>query len=255
MVGLVFLDRKETTLTRKMKEAVLAIQVEKECSKDEIITHYMNRAYYGGGAYGIEAAAEYFFGKHASELDVPESALMAAVIQNPSKWSPIGNPENALKRRNLVLDQMAECEFITQEEAEQYKATEIKLSETRVTAKETGNNMMYQSFVDHVVEEALDVLELDAENAKALYTGGYVIHTTMDANVQQAMERTFNNDGNFPNASVQAAMIVTDPSTGRDSRYCGRAASESSPRTESCYPVIPSARFFLQTGCRIRTSV
>ncbi len=237
LVGLVFLDRKETTLTRKMKEAVLAIQVEKECSKDEIITHYMNRAYYGGGAYGIEAAAEYFFGKHASELDVPESALMAAVIQNPSKWSPIGNPENALKRRNLVLDQMAECEFITQEEAEQYKATEIKLSETRVTAKETGNNMMYQSFVDHVVEEALDVLELDAENAKALYTGGYVIHTTMDANVQQAMERTFNNDGNFPNASVQAAMIVTDPSTGEIRGIVGgrhqKAARELNRATQS----------------------
>lgn len=82
--------------------------------------------------------------------------------------------------------------------------------------------------MDHVVEEALDVLELDAENAKALYTGGYVIHTTMDANVQQAMERTFNNDGNFPNASVQAAMIVTDPSTGEIRGIVGGAASESS---------------------------
>ena len=102
LVGLAFLDRTEKSYTRKIKEAVLAIRIEKECSKDEIITHYMNRAYYGGGAYGIEAAAEYFFAKHASELTIPEAAMLAGCIQNPSKWSPIGYPENALKRRNLV---------------------------------------------------------------------------------------------------------------------------------------------------------
>ncbi len=214
LVGLAFLDRTEKSYTRKIKEAVLAIRIEKECSKDEIITHYMNRAYYGGGAYGIEAAAEYFFAKHASELTIPEAAMLAGCIQNPSKWSPIGYPENALKRRNLVLDQMAECEFITKDEAEQYKATEIQLSEVRVTAKETGNNMTYQSFVDHVIEEALMALELDEENAKALYTGGYVIYTTMDSKVQQTMENVFRNDNNFPNQNVQAAMIVTEPSTG-----------------------------------------
>ena len=139
LVGLVFLDRTEKSYTRKIKEAILAMRIEKECSKDEIITHYLNRAYFGGGAYGIEAASEYFFAKHASDLTVPEAATLAGCIQNPSKWSPIGNPENALKRRNLVLDQMAECEFISQEEADQYKTTEIQLSEVRVTAKETGN--------------------------------------------------------------------------------------------------------------------
>lgn len=214
LVGLVFLDRTEKSYTRKIKEAVLAMRIEKECSKDEIITHYLNRAYFGGGAYGIEAASEYFFAKHSSELTIPEAATLAGCIQNPSKWSPIGNPENALYRRNLVLDQMAECGFISQDEADQYKATEIQLSEVRVTAKETGNNMTYQSFVDHVIEEALEALELDEENAKALYTGGYIIYTTMDAAVQQRMEEVFNNDGNFPNNSVQAAMIVTDPATG-----------------------------------------
>lgn len=214
LVGLVFLDRKETSYTRKIKEAVLAMKIEKQLSKDEIITHYMNRAYFGGGAYGIEAASEYFFAKHASELNVPEAALLAACIQNPAKWSPIGNPDNALKRRNLVLDQMAECKFISQTEADQYKVSEIQLSETRVTAKETGNSLTYQSFVDHVIEEALDVLELGEENAKTLYTGGYIIHTTMDTSVQQQMETVFNNDSNFPNESVQSAMIVTVPETG-----------------------------------------
>ncbi len=213
LTGLVFLDRTEKSYTRKLKEAILAMEVEKEYSKDEIITHYLNRAYFGGGAYGIEAAAEYFFAKHASELTVPEAAMLAGCIQNPSKWSPIGFPENALKRRNLVLDQMAECEFITKDEAEQYKATEIQLSEIRVTAKANEGKTPYQSYINHVIEEALVALELE-DDAMALYTGGYIIHTTMDPAVQKRMEEVFNNDSNFPNESIQAAMVVTDPETG-----------------------------------------
>lgn len=237
LVGLVFLDRTEKSYTRKMKEAVLSIRLEKQCSKDEIITSYLNRAYFGGSAYGIEAAAEYFFAKHASELTVPEAATLAGCIQNPSKWAPIYSMENAVSRRNLVLDQMVDCDFITQEEAEQYKATDIQLSEVRVTAKESGNSMVYQSYVDHVIEEALDALGLDEDNAKALYTGGYVIHTTMDQAVQQRMEEVFNNDGNFPNSEVQAAMIVTDPTTGQIRGIVGgrhqQAARELNRATQS----------------------
>ena len=236
LTGLVFLDRTEKSYTRKLKEAILSMEVEKEYSKDEIITHYLNRAYFGGGAYGIEAAAEYFFAKHASELTVPEAAMLAGCIQNPSKWSPIGFPENALKRRNLVLDQMAECEFITKEEAEQYKATEIQLSEVRVTAKENNGATPYQSFINHVIEEALVALELE-DNDKALYTGGYIIHTTMDPVVQRRMEEVFNNDANFPNESIQAAMVVTDPETGEVRGIMGgrhqEAARELNRATQS----------------------
>ncbi len=212
LTGLVFLDRTEKSYTRKLKEAILALEVEKEYTKDEIITHYLNRAYFGGGAYGIEAASIYFFGKPASDLTVPEAATLAGCIQNPSKWSPIGFPENSLTRRNLVLDQMAECGFITKDEAEAYKATEIVLSDVRVTAKSNEGSTPYQSYINHVIEEALDVLEL--ENDKDLYTGGYVIYTAMDQAVQQRMEQAINNDGNFPNANIQAAMVVTDAKTG-----------------------------------------
>lgn len=237
LVGLVFLDRTEKSYTRKLKEAILALQIEKECSKDEIITHYLNRAYFGGGAYGIEAASEYFFAKSASDLTVPEAATLAGCIQNPSKWSPIGYPENALKRRNLVLDQMAECGFISQEEAQQYQATEIKLSDVRVTAKATDGAVPYQSFINHVIEEALNALELGEENAKALYTGGYIIHTTMDPVVQKRMEEVFNNDANFPNTRIQAAMVVTDPSTGEIRGIMGgrhqQAARELNRATQS----------------------
>ena len=236
LTGLTFLDRTEKSYTRKIKEAILALKVEKEYSKDEIITHYLNRAYFGGGAYGIEAAAEYFFAKPASDLTVPEAAMLAGCIQNPSKWSPIGFPENALKRRNLVLDQMEECGFITKDEAEQYKATEIQLSEVRVTAKENNGKTPYQSFINHVIEESLVALDL-TDNDKALYTGGYIIHTTMDPAVQKRMEEVFNNDGNFPNASIQAAMVVMDSKTGEVRGIVGgrhqEAARELNRATQS----------------------
>ncbi len=235
LTGLVFLDRTEKSYTRKLKEAILALKVEKQYSKDEIITHYLNRAYFGGGAYGIEAAAEYFFAKPASDLTVPEAAMLAGCIQNPSRWSPIGYPDNALKRRNLVLDQMVECEFITKDEAEQYKATEIQLSEVRVTAKENDGVTPYQSFINHVIEESL--VALDLEQDKLLYTGGYIIHTTMDPAVQSRMEEVFNNDGNFPNESIQAAMVVTDPETGEVRGIVGgrhqEAARELNRATQS----------------------
>ena len=213
LTGLVYLDRNEKSLTRKIKEAILALQIEKELSKDEIITHYLNRAYFNGGAYGIEAAAQYYFAKHASELNVPEAAMLAGLIQNPSKWSPIGYPENALYRRNLVIDQMKNCGFISETDAKTYKAQPIELSEVRVTAKQSTSKRVYGSFLDHVVEEALDILNL-RDSEKALYTGGYIIHTTMDQKVQQNIEAVFNDDSNFPNKDVQAAMIITDPETG-----------------------------------------
>lgn len=212
LVGLVYLNRNEKSLERKIKEAILAIKIEKQLSKNEIITNYLNRAYFNG-AYGIEAASQYYFAKHASELNVPEAAMLAGLIQNPSKWSPISFPENALYRRNLVIDQMASCGFISKTDAETYKATPIELSEVRVTAKQSSSKLIYQSFLDHVVEEALDILDLRGSE-KSLYTGGYIIYTTMDQGVQQSIESVFNDDSNFPNTDVQAAMIVTDPETG-----------------------------------------
>lgn len=215
LVGLTLLDRNEKSYTRKLKEAILAVQMEREYSKEEIITHYLNRAYFGGTAYGIEAAAQYYYSKHAIDLTVPEAAMLVGCIQNPSKWSPLYYPENAVIRRNLVLEQMEEMGYISAADTIQYKATEIVLSETRTTAIENGGSGVqpYQSFVDNVIEEALVALNLE-DNARALYTNGYIIYTTMDTKVQQTMEAVYKDDSNFPNTELQSAMVVTDPSTG-----------------------------------------
>ena len=219
LVGLVLLDRSEKSYTRKIREAVLAIQLNKKYTKDEIITFYLNRAFFGRRAYGIEAAANTFFSKSASDLTVEESALLVGMIQNPSKWSPVSYPENALSRRNLVLEQMVDIGYLTQEECDQFKQTEIalNLNSNQVVNAEGELVNTFQSFVDVVIEEALVALGLE-DSESTLYTGGYIIYTTMDPDLQKYMYQYYNNDDNFPASEygelLQSSAVVIDPSTG-----------------------------------------
>ena len=219
LVGLVLLDRSEKSYTRKIREAVLAIQLNKKYTKDEIITFYLNRAYFGRGAYGIEAAANVFFSKSASELTVEESALLVGMIQNPSKWSPVSYPENALSRRNLVLEQMVDIGYLTQEQCDEFKQTEIalNLNSNQVVNEEGELVNTFQSFVDVVIEESLVALGLE-DSESTLYTGGYIIYTTMDPDLQKYMYQYYNNDDNFPASEygelLQSSAVVIDPSTG-----------------------------------------
>ena len=219
LVGLVLLDRSEKSYTRKIREAVLAIQLNKKYTKDEIITFYLNRAFFGRRAYGIEAAANTFFSKSASDLTVEESALLVGMIQNPSKWSPVSYPENALSRRNLVLEQMVDIGYLTQEECDQFKQTEIalNLNSNQVVNAEGELVNTFQSFVDVVIEESLVALGLE-DSESTLYTGGYIIYTTMDPDLQKYMYQYYNNDDNFPASEygelLQSSAVVIDPSTG-----------------------------------------
>ena len=219
LVGLVLLDRSEKSYTRKIREAVLAIQLNKKYTKDEIITFYLNRAFFGRRAYGIEAAANTFFSKSASDLTVEESALLVGMIQNPSKWSPVSYPENALSRRNLVLEQMVDIGYLTQEQCDEFKQTEIalNLNSNQVVNEEGELVNTFQSFVDVVIEESLVALGLE-DSESTLYTGGYIIYTTMDPDLQKYMYQYYNNDDNFPASEygelLQSSAVVIDPSTG-----------------------------------------
>lgn len=219
LVGLVMLDRNEKSYTRKIREAALAIKLNKLYSKEEIITFYLNRAFFGRNAYGIEAAANEFFSKSAKDLTVEESALLVGMIQNPSKWSPVSYPENALSRRNVVLSQMEDIGYLTEEQCKEFQATEINLNlnKNRVTNSEGKLVATNQSFVDTVIEEALVALNLEDNDAK-LYTGGYVIYTTLDADLQSYMYSYYDKDANFPKSEygdlLQSSAVVIDPSTG-----------------------------------------
>ena len=213
MVGLSKLDRREKTWERKIKEALLAFKVEREYSKDQILELYLNWVYFGSGAYGIEAAAQTFFGKNAFDLNVEEGALLAGLIQNPSPYSPRYNPQAALERRSLVLEAMAQNGSLETEEAQKLKDTPLNLISN--TIKE---EYRYSSFTDNVIEQALDNLGLKGEDTTALFSEGYRIYTTLDVRVQDKIEEVYARDENFPaggkNEIIQSAMVVLDPHTG-----------------------------------------
>lgn len=230
LVGMIKLDRKEKTYRRKLQEALTAIKVEQEYEKDEILEIYLNQIYFGEGAYGIEAAAQTFFGKNAQDLDTAESALLAGIIQNPYKHSPILHPEAAKERRAVVLNAMAEFLAITPEEAAELAQTPLELSE------ESTNKVAvykYQSFSDHVVEEALTALGLE-DQPQLLYTGGYKIYTTLDTKIQEKMEEVYANPANFPqgkgNEIIQSAMALLDPHTGEIKGLVGGRQQEGGKR-------------------------
>lgn len=213
LVGLAMLDRSEKSFSRKIKEAILALKAETKYSKDEILERYLNKVYFGHGAYGIETAARKFFNKKAKDLNIEEAALLVGIIQNPYRHSPIYHPEASKKRRNLVLQAMVNYGKLSDSEAKRLSEKPIELSLER---EEKGYK--FQSFIDVVIEEALEKLDLK-ENSGQLYTGGYKIYTTLDPDVQTKMEEIYNNDAKFPqgkdNKIIQSAMVVLNHHTGQ----------------------------------------
>jgi len=214
LVGLSKLDRTEKSYKRKIQEALLAIKVEREYEKDQILEFYLNRAYFGHSAYGVEAAAQTYFGKHAKDLNIQEAAMLAGIIQNPYKHSPLRNMEAAKERRAVVLNAMVDFGKLTTEEAAKLKETPIEVSKS--TPKKSSYN--YQSFVDYVVDQAIEKLKLSDEETRRIYTSGYKIYTTLDTKIQSKMEQVYANDANFPQGKggdlIQSAMVVIDHRTG-----------------------------------------
>ncbi|MCS6885988.1 MAG: PBP1A family penicillin-binding protein [Acidobacteriota bacterium] len=167
----------EKTFTRKAKEALLAIQIERYFSKQQIMEMYCNQIFLGGGAYGVEAGAEYYFGKKLSELSLEEYALLAAIPKAPSYYSPIRNPKNARLRRDLVLENMAQEGFITRKECEEAKSKPIKL---RLQSRDVNTNSPYAYFV----EEVRQYME-DSYGTRKLHTSGLKIYTTLNVEAQR----------------------------------------------------------------------
>ncbi len=115
LAGNLYLNRREITFNRKLREAMTAVQIERTYTKEEILTYYLNTVYFGKGAYGIEAAANTFFSKGSKELNLDECAILVATLKSPANYDPVDNPENSKNRRNLVLNSMLEENYITQE--------------------------------------------------------------------------------------------------------------------------------------------
>ncbi|UCD86909.1 MAG: transglycosylase domain-containing protein [Desulfobacterales bacterium] len=166
------------SLMRKLKEAFLAFQIERRYTKDEILELYLNQVYFGSGAYGVEAAAQTFFGKSVTELTLPECALIAGMPKSPSRYSPLVNRSLALKRRAVVLKQMATNAVITQEQFMSAKSSPL------ILAKGEGISMKAPYFVAHV----RNLLE-EEFGAARLYRTGLTVYTTLNYKMQEAAEK------------------------------------------------------------------
>ncbi len=209
-----FIDNPSRTYRRKLQEAILAIQMERHYTKDEILEAYLNQIYFGHGAYGVQAASQTYFGKDVSELTLAESALIAGVTNNPAAFSPYNDEERAKRRRAVVLDNMVEAGMISKSTAEKAKQEPINLS----SGSAPKNDSKFPYYVDAVVMEAEKLLKEKGMSPADLYRSGLHIYTALDVSIQEKMESVYSNKNNFPRSSsdvpVQSAMVVLDPQTG-----------------------------------------
>ncbi|MDR1160421.1 MAG: PBP1A family penicillin-binding protein [Syntrophomonadaceae bacterium] len=200
---------------RKVKEIILAFKLESRYTKDEILTMYLNKIPFGAGAYGVQAAANTYFGKDVSALNLAEASLIAGLPQLPNTYNPFINLEKAKNRQKMVLNSMVENGYITQTEAEDAFNQELIFNTT------ASSSNSYGYYIDAVIEEAINILA--AKNydnpAETIYRSGFKIYTSMDADLQTLMGNTYSNSANFPNeskngAQVESAAVVIDHSNG-----------------------------------------
>ncbi|MFN3396715.1 MAG: penicillin-binding protein 1A [Thermodesulfovibrionales bacterium] len=195
----------EKTLTRKIKEALLSIKIEKRYTKDEILGLYLNQAYFGTRAYGIEAASQVYFGKSVKNLTVGDAALLATLPKSPTHYSPFKNPEKALERRSMVLKQMLSHGFINKA---QYAEAE------REPLPKVPHFRRYEApyFIEMLRQE------LEPKFNNDLYTGGYRIYSTIDYELQKAAEEAVRKGVESVEkrvrSGVEAALIAIDLRTG-----------------------------------------
>jgi len=207
--------QEDQTLERKAQEAWLAIQLEQELSKEQIMTLYLNRIHMGGNVYGAATAAEEYYGKHVSELELHEAALFAAMPKAPNFYNPYVNVEAAEERRNLVLDQMVDFGSITQEEAD--AAKQIPVTEGLQEPEEDENTLVFDAYLTAVIDEVEEKTNFDP------YTSGITIYTNYDPNAQEILYQTTNTNDyvNFPNDEIQTAATLVDSTTGKITAMIG----------------------------------
>ncbi|NEW07589.1 PBP1A family penicillin-binding protein [Paenibacillus sp. SYP-B3998] len=195
----------DRTWSRKIKETVFAIQMEMQLSKDEILTNYLNQIYYGHSTYGIETASELFFGKHASELTLAESAMVAGVPKGPRYYSPYYDLTNAMDRQKIVLQTMVRSGFITQSAAD--AAARERLVIQPLTKKKPASAPYFRDYIRTLATDRLGIPE------EQLDEGGIKIFTTLDMNAQKIAEDIITKQlAGKPD--IQAALVAIDPRTG-----------------------------------------
>lgn len=194
----------EKTISRKAEEAALAYEMERQYSKEDILEMYLNYVYFGGGYYGIEAAAEGYFGVHASDLTLDQSAMLAGILKSPSGYAPHINYASSINRRNNILRLMRDYGYITDDEKKQASAR-------RPTILHDKNEEYSGYYTDAVTKSAAALMGITVDE---LIRGGYSIYSAMDSDIQHYCEEMFKNGELFPAEDSEAAIVVLEPSTG-----------------------------------------
>lgn len=200
----------EKTIRRKLEEINLAFQIEKVYNKDEILAMYLNTVYFGRGAYGIQAAAQAYFGVDVEDLTLNQSASLAAIIKAPSIYAPHISPSNNRSRRQYILSVMAENGFISQEEKQ------AALDESIWVLAQEAEKQLYSWYIDEALRESAELLGLSADE---VIQGGFKIYTAYDARLQTIADEVYADSSFFPAAAsdgtpIQSAMAVVDTNNG-----------------------------------------
>ena len=200
-------ERYDQTLKRKVREAYIAIQMEKTYTKDQILNMYLNTIYYGNGAYGIQVASITYFNKNASDLTLAEAALLVGLPQSPSYYDPFTNPDAAVARRNTVLDRMLTAGDITQEEHDAAVAEPLQLNAGDPTVDNGSTYPYWNDYIKQLLEEDF--------SSDTIYQGGLKVYTTIDPTCQQAAEEAVSEQlAAIGDDQLQQALVAINPSNG-----------------------------------------
>ena len=232
----------DQTVERKAKEFFLALEINKKYSKKEILTMYLNNAYFGNGVWGIEDASKKYFGVSASQLSLDQSAVLAGMLKGPEIYNPLYSVENATNRRNTVLQNMVAAGYIDQATADQSAAVDIHGQ--LVDAYEgKSEDYRYPSYFDAVINEAVNKYGLTEED---IVKNGYRIYTELDQNYQASMQVIYDNTALFPVAEdgtrAESGSVALDPKTGGVRALVGRVGSDQNPGFRSYNYATQAAR-------------
>ena len=197
------------SIKRKLQEQHLAVKLEKylaeqgENPKDVILENYLNTVNFGSGAYGVQTAAQTYFGKDCKDLTLSECAVLAAIPQNPTWWNPRNHPENNAIRRETVLDYMLEQGYITQEDHDAALADDVYTRIQQHAESQSTEEAPYSYFIDELISQVRkDLMEqkgyTEVQANNAIYSGGLRIYSTQDPAIQQIMDEEFQNEANYP---------------------------------------------------------
>lgn len=232
----------DQTVERKAKEFFLALEINKKYSKKEILTMYLNNAYFGNGVWGVEDASKKYFGVSASQLSLDQSAVLAGMLKGPEIYNPLYSVENATNRRNTVLQNMVAAGYIDQKTADQSAAVDIH-GQLVDAYQGKSEDYRYPSYFDAVINEAVNEYGLTEED---IVKNGYRIYTELDQNYQASMQVIYDNTALFPVAEdgtrAESGSVALDPKTGGVRALVGRVGSDQNPGFRSYNYATQAAR-------------